>query len=232
MKRSDYSGRISGEQNNNIYADWLPKLEKEYCKGVQPKTYELTIDILHKIFSKAANSKAPGRDRIATHWLKKLTSTHTYFLNILISLKKNETEILLWLSTTKTSLLAKNSNTNRPENYRPIALQNSMYKVYTSILNYFLDDHCRVNNVIGIEQAAAKRGSWGCTDQLLINKAIMEEVTSKRKNIVCVWLDYKKAFDTVPHDWLIKALQLAKVPQEIIKAIESLTRTTNKECYH
>ena len=77
-------------------------------------------------------------------------------------------------------------------------------------------DHCHVNNIIGIEQAAAKRGSWGCTDQLLINKAIMEEVTSKKKNIVCVWLDYKKAFDTVPHDWLIKALQLTKVPREII----------------
>ena len=58
-----------------------------------------------------------------------------------------------------------------------------MYKVYTTILNYFLDDHCRVNNIIGIEQAAAKRGSWGCTDQLLINKTIMEEVTSKRKDM-------------------------------------------------
>ena len=137
----------------------------------------------------------------------------------------------LWLSTTKTLLLAKKSNTDRPENYRSTALQNSMYKVYTSILNYFLDDHCRVNKIIGIEQAAAKRGSWGCTDQLLTNKAIMEEVTSKRKNIVCVWLDHKKAFDTVPHVWLIKALQLAKVPQEIIKAIESLTRTWTTKAF-
>ena len=116
------------EQRYNKNAYWLPKLEKEYCKDVQPKTYELTIDILHKIFSKAANNKAKGRDRIVMHWLKKLTSTHTYFLNILISLKKNEIEMPLWLSTTKTSLLAKNSNTNRPENYRPIALQNRCIK--------------------------------------------------------------------------------------------------------
>ena len=137
----------------------------------------------------------------------------------------------LWLSTTKTSLLAKNSNTNRSENYRRIALQNGMYKVYTSILYYFFDDHCRVNNIIQIEQAVAKRGSWGCTDQLLINKAIMEEVASKRKNIVCVWLDYEKVFDTVPHDWLIKVLQLAKVPEEIIKAIESLTSTWTTKAF-
>ena len=53
----------------------------------------------------------------------------------------------------------------------------------------------------------------------------MEEVVSKRRNTVCAWLDYKKAFDTVPHDWLIKSLQLAKVPDDIIIAIEALTRT-------
>ena len=53
----------------------------------------------------------------------------------------------------------------------------------------------------------------------------MEEVKSKRRNLVCVWLDYRKAFDSVPHDWLIKALHLAKVPLEIIIAIEALTIT-------
>ena len=119
------------------------------------------------------------------YWLKKLTPTHTYFLNILISLKKNEIEMPLWLITTKTSLLG-------PGKYRTIALLNSMYKVYTSILNYFLDDHCRVNNIIGIGQAAAKRGSWGCIDQLLISKAIMEEMASKRKKIVCYGLTIRK----------------------------------------
>ena len=56
-----------------------------------------------------------------------------------------------------------------------------MYKIYTSILNYFLEDHCRVNNILSIEQAAAKKRCWGCTDQLLINKAIMEEVKFKRR---------------------------------------------------
>ena len=213
------------EKQFNQEADWLPGLEKEYCMNVQPQKYEMTMEILSKIFNNAANNKAPGRDGIVMYWLKKLTSTHGYFLNILISLNRNEIQMPLWLSTTRTALLPKNSETNRPENYRPIALQNSMYKTYKSILNYFLEDHCRVNNILGIEQAAAKKGSWGCTDQLLINKAIMEEVKSKRRNLVCVWLDYKKAFDSVPHDWLIKALHLAKVPLEIVIVIEALTKT-------
>ena len=45
------------EQQYNKNADWLPKLKKEYCKDIQPKTYELTIDILHKIFAKQRTIK-------------------------------------------------------------------------------------------------------------------------------------------------------------------------------
>ena len=51
---------------------------------------------------------------------------------------------------------------------------------------------------------------------------IYEEVTQAHKNLVTVWLDYQKAFDSVPHSWIIESLELAKVPPAIIKAIEQL----------
>ena len=37
-----------------------------------------------------------------------------------------------------------------------------------------------------------------------------------------VWLDYQKAFDSIPHSWLIRSLELAKVPEVIINAIKKL----------
>ena len=37
-----------------------------------------------------------------------------------------------------------------------------------------------------------------------------------------MWLDYQEAFDSVPHKWLITALELAKVPKKIITAIKIL----------
>ena len=37
-----------------------------------------------------------------------------------------------------------------------------------------------------------------------------------------MWFDYKKAFDSLPHDWIIKALQPANVPHDIIEIIKSL----------
>ena len=76
-------------------------------------------------------------------------------------------------------------------------------------------DHCEENNIITLEQAAGNKGNWGCTDQLLINKMVYEEVKSNRCNLATVWLDYKKAFDSVSHAWLIKSLEFAKIPVKI-----------------
>ena len=115
-----------------------------------------------------------------------------------------------WLMTGRTILLPKNSETKNPKNYRPIACQNIMYKLFTGLLNSFLVDHCVENDISTLEQAGAKPGSW-CTDQLLINKMILDEVKDNRRNLY-MWFDYKKAFDSVSHDWILKALQLACVP--------------------
>ena len=73
-------------------------------------------------------------------------------------------------------------------------------------------------------QAAGKKGSWGCSDQLLINKTITQEEKMYRRNLFTIWLDYKKAFDSVPHDWMIEALKLAKMPKVLITEIDTLTR--------
>ena len=103
-----------------------------------------------------------------------------------------------------------------------------MYKIYTGCINVHLQDHCENNSIITDQQAAGKKGVWGCAEQLLIDKMIPNEVKHNkevkynRRNLYTVWLDYQKAFDSVPQSWMIKALELAKVPTVIIKAIKQL----------
>lgn len=45
------------------------------------------------------------------------------------------------------------------------------------------------------EPVAGRKGIWGCTEHLLINKSIMPEFGNKKRNLVTLWLEYKKAFD-------------------------------------
>ena len=89
-------------------------------------------------------------------------------------------------------------------------------------MNKFLTGHCDQNNITTSEQAAVKKGVWDCVEQFLLNKAVMLEVKKKRRNLVTVWLDYKKAFDSVSHEWRMYASQLAKVQAQLIEAIKHL----------
>ena len=79
-----------------------------------------------------------------------------------------------------------------------------MYKLYTSCINSFLSNHLLQNNIITPEQAGGKQGVWGTTEQC-INKSIINDARKHCQNFITVWLDYGKAFDSVPHSWLNQA---------------------------
>ena len=51
---------------------------------------------------------------------------------------------------------------------------------------------------------------------------VYDEVIKSRRNLITVLLDYKKAFDSVSHSWIIEILKLAKIPDEIIEVIKML----------
>ena len=93
------------------------------------------------------------------------------------------------------------------------------------MLNHFLDDHCTSNDIITVEQAGGKKGSWGCADQLLINKMVLDEVHKYKRNLFMMWFGYQKAFDSIPHQWLFESLKLAKVPTELFRSIENLSKS-------
>ena len=92
-------------------------------------------------------------------------------------------------------------------------------------------DHCVTNDIMTTEQAGGKPGSWGCTDQRLINKMILDEVHKYRRNLFMMWFDYKKAFDSAPHDWILKSLKLAHVSQKTTNSIENLTEVWSTKLY-
>ena len=62
------------------------------------------------------------------------------------------------------------------KNYHPIACQNLMFKLYTSCINTFLQEHCEINDIVTTEQVGGNWDVWGCLEQLLINKSILNEV--------------------------------------------------------
>ena len=59
------------------------------------------------------------------------------------------------------------------------------------------------------------KGSSGTNDLLYIDRAVIKEVESRNKNLAIVWIDYNKAYDMVPHSWIIECLDLVGVAENI-----------------
>ena len=55
------------------------------------------------------------------------------------------------------------------------------------------------HNLFPIEQKGCRKGWYGCKDQLLINKMVLENKKAKHRNLSTAWIDYKKAFDSMSH---------------------------------
>ena len=53
----------------------------------------------------------------------------------------------------------------------------------------------------------------GTNDLLYIGRAVIKEVKSRNKNLTMIWIDYKKAYDIVPHSGITECLNLFGVAE-------------------
>ena len=113
---------------------------------------------MDKVLSTLPNDK-PGRYLLTGLWIKKFHSMKGILNENLIKMFSTEVDPPESLITSKTTVLAKNEETENPMTCRRIALQNCIFKVYTAVLADFITDHCEQNTIITLEQAAGKRGT-------------------------------------------------------------------------
>ena len=59
----------------------------------------------------------------------------------------------------------------------------------------------------------------GTKDQLLIDKAILKETKRKRNRLPMTWVDYKKAYDMVPHSWLLEVTEMLGVTGSVKRVV-------------
>ena len=58
------------------------------------------------------------------------------------------------------------------------------------------------------EQKGCRKGSVRTNDWLYVDRAVIKEVKTRNKNFAMISIDYKKAYDMVPHWWIIECLDL------------------------
>ena len=60
----------------------------------------------------------------------------------------------------------------------------------TSVLTDTTYSHLEQNDLFPLEQKGRRRGSYGCKDQIMINKMILENCKKRKRNLSRAWIDY------------------------------------------
>ena len=99
--------------------------------------------------------------------------------------------------------------------YRPITCLPLMWKSLTGVIADQIYAHLDQEMWLPEEQKGCRKGSSGSNDLLYIERAVIKKVKSRNKNLAMAWIDYKKAYDMVPHSWIIECLYLFGVAENI-----------------
>ena len=113
----------------------------------------------------------------------------------------------------------KKGDASNMENYRPISLLNSLYKIYAAILQNRLQagvDKFLQKTQYGFRKERGTRQAIHCI------RRILDRGEASQEKILLVLLDWEKAFDKVTREAISTSLERMNVDNKMINAIMSL----------
>jgi len=109
------------------------------------------------------------------------------------------------LKIAKVVPIFKKGNSNDPSSYRPVSLLPVCSKILEKVVYNQLLDFLECNKLLDNEQHGFRQGKSTISAGINFIESIIDSV-DKNENIVGIFLDLTKAFDSVSHDKLLKQL--------------------------
>ena len=216
---------FGNKASHNEKASWLEDERKEMKDKPKAIWEDTKISTLTSTTKRLANWKAPGLDQVQNFWLKHLKALHPKLNERFNDSIKNPELAPRWLTGGRTTLIYKKGDSIEAKNYRPITCLPTYYKLMTLILTDKIYEHTTTNLILPFEQKGVRRKARGCKDHLMLDKILSEDAKKKKRNLSMMWIDYKKAYDSIPHSWLTDAMKVYKIDEITIKFIQTLMPT-------
>ena len=185
--------------------DFIPELE---IKHSDPKLtdIEITTESVVKHIRKLKASKSAGPDGFHPRVLKELVNEIAIPLCDIFSKSLKSGELPRQWKLGQVTPIFKKGDRCTPGNYRPVSLTAVLCKVMEAIIRENVMDHMVSFDLFCDEQHGFVPGR-SCMTQLLTCIDDWSEALDKGEPLDAIYLDFKKAFDTVPHRRLIQKLK-------------------------
>ena len=194
---------------------------QEHCYNIAEHVIvdiEITTAIVKKVLLELDQSKSMGPDGIHPKLLKVLANNENFINAVTILFNKCYTSgkiPLLWKTANVTALHKKGSKTD-PSHYRPVSLTCILCKVYEKLIRAHILNHV-VTKISKLQHGFMSGRS--CLSNLLESVDIINDFLADGDTVDIFYLDFQKAFDTVPHFRLIEKLSSFGITDKTLNVI-------------
>ena len=192
-------------------------------------------DEVTKAISKLDIGRAPGPDGIPHEFfiwmcspereggLSGIEATQTLCLWANLSLF-SEITIPPSIKESTISIMYKKGDPSDIKNYRPLSLLNTLYKMFTIIINNRIKE--AAHEQIHPDQTGFV-ADRKIHDAIKRTQAIIDIACIRKTPLHILFVDQEKAYDRVDHEYLLAVLQAFKFPTAIIRAIQKIYSEAN-----
>ena len=163
--------------------------------------------------------KSPGPDGIHPRYLRECANELSYPLWKLLEKTIHDGKLPSAWKKQEIRPIFKKGNKKSPGNYRPVSLTSVICKVFEGFFRDALYNHMVVNNILSIDQYGFCKGR-SCVTQLLSTLFDWFGSLDRHIPVDALYLDFRKAFDTVPHRRLLSKLHGYGIRGQVLKWVD------------
>jgi len=187
---------------------YFPTPKGVFQGSVTDRLNDVLIDqyLIKRNLLKLRTDKAGGPDNLSPWFLRKVDDEIATLILLLMRESLDEGTVPMDWKTANISPIYKKGDRSSVSNYRPISLTSQICKVIEAVLRNALVAHLEHNQLIHDSQHGFRKGR-SCLNNLLTFLDKVTEYMITGNSVDVIYLDFAKAFDTVPHQRLLEKLK-------------------------
>jgi hypothetical protein len=181
---------------------------------------EFTENEVCQLMQDLDTSKSPGPDEVHPRELKELSSTISKPLTRIFNASLKYGKVPKTWKKGNITALFKKGDKQQPGNYRPVSLTCILCKLLEKLIRKEIMAHMNINNLLSDKQFGFLAGR-STTLQLLKVMDEWTDILDRGDFVDVIYLDFMKAFDTVPHKRLINKCLSYGLSKQIVTWVEN-----------
>lgn len=198
----------------------IPDIESKPLETDPLRTFNLNRERVMKVIRNLKINKSPGIDRIHPRVLKEIAEIISCPITIIYKKSVAESELPRQWKDAEITPIYKKDAKNLAKNYRPVSLTSVICKMLEKLIVEDIINHIKTNH-LNCEEQHGFTMNKSTTTNLLEALNVITEAQMHGIPVDVLFLDYQKAFDTVPHERLIRQVESFGITDKALEWIRA-----------